>query len=61
MRTPIQVRDTALEELSELATLHRQTKDVRMRERTQIILLETEQGMTAPEITRILPRNDQTV
>jgi DNA-binding IclR family transcriptional regulator len=61
MRTPIQVRDTALEELSELATLHRQTKDVRMRERTQIILLETEQGMTAPEITRILRRNDQTV
>lgn len=35
--------------------------DVRIRERTQIVLLAAEQGMTVPEITRIVRRNDQTV
>jgi transposase len=61
MRTPIQVRDVTPEEMNELETLYRQTKDVRMRERTQIILLAAEQGKTVPEITRIVRRNDQTV
>ena len=61
MRTPIQVRDVTPEEMNELETLYRQTKDVRMRERTQIILLAAEQGMAVPEITRIVRRNDQTV
>jgi transposase len=44
-----------------LERLYRQTKDVRMRERAQIILLAAEQGMTVPEISRIIRRNDQTV
>ena len=61
MRTPIRVRDTAPEEKVELETLYCQTKDVRMRERTQIIMLAAEQGMTVPEISRIVRRNDQTV
>jgi transposase len=61
MRTPIQVRDVTPEEMNELETLYRQTKDVRMRERTQIILLAAEQGMAVPEIARIVRRNDQTV
>ncbi len=61
MRTPIRVRDIAPEEKVELETLYRQTKDVRMRERTQIILLAAKQGMTVPEIRRIVWRNDQTV
>lgn len=61
MRTPIQVRNTSPEELKELETLYRQTRDVRIRERTQIILLALEQGMTAPQIGTIVRRNDQTV
>ena len=44
-----------------MASLYRQTKDVRIRERTQIILLASEQGLTAPEISKIVRRNDQTV
>lgn len=49
------------DELNELETLYRQTKDVRIRERTQIILLAFEQGLTAPQIGAIVRRNDQTV
>ena len=61
MRTPIRVRDIPPEEKIELETLYRRTKDVRARERTQIILLAAEQGVTVPEIARIVRRNDQTV
>lgn len=61
MRTPIQVREITPEEMNDLQTLYRQTKDVRIRERTQIILLATEQGMTVPEIKRIVRRDAQTV
>lgn len=61
MRTPIQVRSISVVEKTELETLYRQTKDVRIRERTQIILLAAEQALTAPEICRIVRRNDQTV
>ena len=61
MRPPIQVRVIESEEKNELETLFRQTKDVRLRERTQIILLASEHGMTVPEISRIIRRNDQTV
>lgn len=61
MRTPIQVREILPEELKELETLYRQTKDVRIRERTQIIMLAADQGLTAPEIAVIVRRNDQTV
>lgn len=61
MRTPIQVRPLSPEERIELARLYRQTKDVRIRERTQIILLAAEEGITAPVISRIVRRNDQTV
>lgn len=61
MRKPIEVRPVSLEEKAELETLYRQTKDVRIRERTQIILLAVEQKMTAPQIGEIVRRNDQTV
>lgn len=61
MRAPIQVRDITKDEKSELALLYRQTKDVRLRERTQIILLASEQGMSAQEISKIVRRNEQTV
>jgi transposase len=46
--------------MAELEALYRQTKDVRIRERAQIILLAAE-GMFAPEIAKIVRRNDQTV
>lgn len=61
MRTPIQVRDISPEEFNELEMLFRQTRDVRIRERTQIILLAAEQDMIAPQISTIVRRNDQTV
>lgn len=61
MRKPIKVRAVPAEEKAELGRLYRQTKDVRMRERTQIILLAVEQQMTAPQICQIVRRNDQTV
>ena len=61
MRTPIRVRDVTPEEMNKLENLYRQSKDVRIRERTQIILLAADQEMTVPEITRIVRRNDQTV
>ena len=61
MRKPIEVRPVSAEEKTELETLYRQTKDVRIRERTQIILLAVEQKMTAPQICEIVRRNDQTV
>ena len=61
MKPPILVRDIPSAEMTELETLYRQTKDVRIRERTQIILLAAEQEMTAPEIAKIVRRNDQTV
>lgn len=58
---PILVRDVGPEEMAELETLYRQTKDVRIRERTQIILFAAEQGMSVPEIASIVRRNGQTV
>jgi len=61
MRTPIRVRDIVPEEMDKLETLYRQTKDVRIRERAQIILLAAEQDMLVPEISKIILRNDQTV
>jgi transposase len=60
MRTPTQIRQIGPKEMAELETLYRQTKDVRIRERVQIILLAAE-GMIAPEIAKIVRRNDQTV
>lgn len=61
MRTPIRVRDVPAEELAELKTLYRETRDVRIRERTQIILLALEHDMLVPEIAKIVMRNDETV
>jgi transposase len=60
MRTPTQIRQIGPEEMAELETVYRQTKDVRIRERAQIILLAAE-GMIAPEIAKIVRRNDQTI
>jgi transposase len=61
MRTPITVRKLSTEEMAELKAFYRQTKDVRLRERVQIILLAAEQAMSAPAIAKVVQRNDQTV
>ena len=49
------------EQLQALQTLYRTTKDVRVRTRAQMILLATEQGLTAPQIAPIVRESEQTV
>lgn len=61
MRKPIQLSPLSPAQIEELQTLYRTTKDVRLRTRTQIILLAAEQGMSAPMIAQIVRENDQTV
>jgi len=61
MRTPIRVRDVSADELAALKALYRETRDVRIRERTQMVLLALEQGMLAPQIAKIVMRNEQVV
>jgi len=61
MRTPIEIPILTTEELEALENLYRSTKEVRLRTRTQIILLAGEQRMTAPAIAKIVRENDQTV
>lgn len=61
MIPPIRVRDVPSEERSELETLYHETKDVRIRQRVQIILLAIERQMIAKEIASIVRSNDQTV
>ena len=61
MTAPIQVRKLNKGELEELQCLYDKTKDVRIRTRTQMILLAVEANMTAPKIGQIARKNDQTV
>ncbi len=49
------------EQLASLNQLYRRTRDVRVRTRTQIVLLAVEQGMTAPKIAEIVREDDGTV
>ncbi len=58
---PIKVRELVQDELEELETLYRETKVVRIRTRVQMILLAVEQSMTAPQIAKIVRKNEQTV
>jgi transposase len=53
-----QVDEKAIEELDEL---YRTTRNVRMRERTQMVLLAVEKEMVAAEIAEIVRRDEQTV
>lgn len=61
MRTPIHVQAVTTDELKELERLYHHTKDVRVHERAQMILLSLEQRMTAAEIARIVRTSEQTV
>ncbi len=58
---PIEVRELEPGELEELQGAYDKTKDVRLRTRTQMILLAVEQNMTAPQIGQIVRKNEQTV
>lgn len=61
MRKPLEIPVPTAEELESLENLYRATKDVRLRTRSQIILLAGGQRMTAPAIAKIVRENDQTV
>jgi putative transposase len=57
----LEIAPLTTEEVEALDTLYRSTKDVRVRTRTQIVLLAGEQRMTAPIIAKIVRTDDQTV
>ena len=61
MRPPIRLRKLNEKELIELDELYRHTKLTRMRTRAQTILLAAEQQLTAPQIAKIVRKDDQTV
>jgi transposase len=61
MIPPIRVREVSEEERKALERLYHETKDVRMRQRAQIILLALEQGLIAREIALIVRTDDETV
>ena len=61
MRPPLRLSPLSADQIDELHELYRTTKDVRLRTRAQMILLASEQGMTAPVIAGIVRENDQTV
>ena len=61
MRPPLRLSPLTSEQLEALKELYRTTKDVRLRTRSQMILLAAEQGMIAPAIAKIVQENDQTV
>lgn len=58
---PIKVRPLTTEELTQLDELYRQTKEVRVRNRAQMILLGAEENMTASQIAKIVRQDEQTV
>lgn len=61
MKPPLRLSPLSEEQLDELKELYRTTKDVRLRTRSQMILLAAEQGMIAPTIAQIVRERDQTV
>ncbi|MEO8396818.1 MAG: helix-turn-helix domain-containing protein [Chloroflexota bacterium] len=48
-------------QIGALDQLYRQSKDGRLRQRAQIILLAAEQGMRAPQIAKIVRLNEESV
>lgn len=57
----IEIRPVTDQEIAELDKLYRRTKDVRLRTRSQMILLGIEEKLTAPQIAKIVRKNDYTV
>lgn len=61
MRQPIRLPELTPEAIQELDALYRTTRDVRLRARSQMILLAAEQGLTAPAIACIMRVDEDTV
>jgi len=61
MMPPLELAPLSHAQLDELDTFYRTTKDVRLRTRSQMILLAAEQKMTAPTIAALVRETDQTV
>ena len=55
---PISLSPQSEKQIDALDQLYRQSKDGRLRQRAQIILLAAEQGMRAPQIAEIVRLND---
>jgi len=58
---PIQLPLQTPEQLTTLDELYRTTKDVRIRQRAQLVLLAAERGLRASEIGEIVRLNEQSV
>lgn len=58
---PIEVRPLTTAELTQLDGLYRRTKDARVRNRAQMILLGAENKLTATQIAKIVRQDEQTV
>jgi transposase len=58
---PIQLPVQTPEQVATLDELYRTTKDVRLRQRAQLVLLAAEQGMVAAKIATIVRLNEQSV
>ncbi len=58
---PIQLPPLTQEQLEELQTVYRKTRDARLRSRVQIILLAAEKGLVAQVIGDIVRLSDQAV
>jgi transposase len=56
---PIQLPPQTPEQLEALEELYRTTKDVRLRQRAQLVLLAAEKGMVAAQIGEIVRLNEQ--
>ena len=61
MRPPIRLPELGPEAIAELDQLYHTTRDVRLRTRTQMVLLAAEQGMLVPEIAKIVRSDEETV
>lgn len=58
---PIQLPPQTPEQMTILDELYRTTKDVRIRQRAQLVLLAAERGLTARELGEIVRLNEQSV
>ena len=58
---PIRLPPQTPEQLAALADLYRTTKDVRLRQRAQLVLLAAEKAMVAAEIASIVRLSEESV
>lgn len=58
---PLEIPELTKEQLSELEELYRTTRDVRLRTRSQMVLLAVEQQMVASQIAAIVRESEETV